>query len=55
MVEAIVVRKGFTQDLKRAVPVAIIAEDGLLGIAPGGQMIKRAGEFDARLGEIDSR
>jgi hypothetical protein len=25
----------------------IIEEDGLLGIAPGGQVIERAGEFDA--------
>jgi hypothetical protein len=29
-------------------PVPIIQEDGLLGIAPGGQVIKRAGEFDAQ-------
>jgi hypothetical protein len=49
MVEAFVVRKGFTQDLKRAAPVAIIVEDGLLGIAPGRQMIKRAGEFDVKV------
>ena len=48
MADAIVVRKGLCQDLKKAVPVAIIEEDGLLGVAPGGQVIKRAGEFDAQ-------
>jgi len=45
---AIAVQKGFFQDLKKALPVPIIKEDGLLGIAPGGQVIKRAGEFDAQ-------
>jgi hypothetical protein len=28
--------------------VLIMAQDGLSGIAPGGQMIKRAGQLDAQ-------
>jgi hypothetical protein len=48
MADAIAVRKGFFQDLKKALPVPIIQKDGLLGIAPGGQVIKRAGNFDAQ-------
>ncbi len=48
MADAIAVRKGFPQNLKIIVPVLIIAEDGVLGVAPGGQLVKGAGEFDAQ-------
>ncbi len=48
MADAITVRKDFPQNLKKIVPVLFIEEDGLAGIAPGGQVVKGAGEFDAQ-------
>ena len=42
------VRKGFGQGFNKAVPVAIGVKDGPLSIAQGGQVIKRAVEFDAQ-------
>lgn len=48
MADTIAVGKGFAQNLEKSVPIPIIQEDGLLGIAPDGQVIKRPGELGAQ-------
>jgi hypothetical protein len=48
MADTIAVGKGFAQNLEKSVPIPIIQEDGLLGIAPDGQVIKRPGELGSQ-------
>jgi hypothetical protein len=48
MADTIAVGKGFAQNLEKSVPIPIIQEDGLLGIAPGGQVVKGVGELGAQ-------
>lgn len=39
-----------TEYTEELVPLAVIQEDGLLGIAAGGDVVESAGKFEAEVG-----
>jgi hypothetical protein len=46
--DGVAVGKGFFQNLEKQHPVPVAEEDGLTGVAPGGEVVERSGEFDAK-------